>query len=249
MLRRTLISVLIGSWLVVAASAQVTSRSTPLTHDQTKERGVVVVVEEVVAYGTPQKPLYEVSYEYKAKGRKTVFIREGPGTVAAEGKFKYFATALNLTFLDAPDGTLLATVPLEITSVPAGRPSETLPGESEFPSAGRNTDWHGSSVEFKPHLNKILDSMGLGYAFCSTENQCIITPYKVINFPAQHGEKGHVAIKITYIEDNGGLHLRVYAKTQEKLSHGSWLDPDDEDVPKAADVFVSQLLKQLGSAR
>jgi hypothetical protein len=211
-----------------------------------KGEGINVEAKEVIPYNSPQNPLYKISYTYKFDGRSTVFIDGGPGTVSSEGQFTYLARTLTLTFLTSPNGTAIVSVPLQVTFVPAGEVSQIIPNESEFPSAGKEGDWPGTSMEFKIHVNKVLNSLDMSYGFCPAQDQCFITIYKSVDFAAQHGERGEVAVKIVYGDREGKAHFRILTKVQEKLSHGSWLDPRDQVVVEAAEGVVKRLLEQLG---
>jgi hypothetical protein len=215
-----------------------------------KGPGINVEAKQVIPYNSPQNPLYKISYTYKFDGRSTVFIDGGPGTVPSAGQFTYLTRTLMLKFLDSPDGTSILSLPLQVTFVPAGVPageaSEDAPKESEFPSVGKEGDWNGTSTDFKAHLNKVLTSLDVPYGFCSAQDQCVITAYKSVDFAALHREQGEVAVKIVYGDRSGKAHFRIYSKAQEKLSHGSWLEPE-QVVVEAADGFVKHLLEQLGS--
>jgi hypothetical protein len=220
----------------------------PLTIQPNLARGVGINVEakQVIPYNNPQNPLYKISYTYKFDGRSTVFIDGGPGTVSSEGQFTYLARTLTLKFLDSPDGTSIVTMPLQVTFVPAGEASEDTPNESAFPPAGKEGDWPGTSTKFKDHVDKVLNSLEMSYGFCSAQDQCVITAYKSVDFAAHHREQGEVAVKIVYEDRAGKAHFKIYAKAQEKLSHGSWLSPEPV-VVDAAQGFVQHLLAQLGS--
>jgi hypothetical protein len=210
-----------------------------------KGPGITVEAREVIPYNGPSNPLYKISYVYKFEGRNTVFIDGGPGVVPAEGQFSYLSRTLELKFFDSPNGALIVDLPLQVTLVPAGDATEDAPNEADFPAVGKEGDWSRSSPEFKVHIDKVLNSLDLSYRFCSTQDQCLITGYRVVDFPAQHGEKGKVAVKIAYADRGGKAHFRINAKVQEKLSRGSWLAPDDQAVVEAADKFVTLLLEQL----
>ena len=231
----------------VFVMAQANPSQVTIQPNLAKGLGVNVEVRQVIPYNSPQNPLYKISYTYKFDGRRTVFIDGGPGTVPAEGQFSYLTRTLALKFLDSPDGTSIVSLPLQVTFVPAGDASKVAPNEDEFPPVGKEGDWLGTSTEFKVHVDKVLNSLDISYGFCPAQDQCFITSYKSVDFAARHGERGEVAVKIVYGDREGKAHFRILTKVQEKLSHGSWLQPEDQVVVEAADGFVKHLLEQLGS--
>ena len=231
-------------WHPAIALCQMAGESVKVEPNKARGPGISIEVTRVVAQGTPQHPISEISFVYKVDNRKTIFI-VGPGTVPSEGQFTFLTQSTQLTIRESIDGETIAAVPIRTTFVIAGDTNETMPTATAFSSFGQNGHWKGVGFRFKSHLDQVLNSANIRYAYCSEQEQCVITVYKTVDFPALHGEKGKVAIKVTFDGLEDGAKFRVYMTVRKKLSHGSWLETDDAAVVTAATEFVKNLVRML----
>jgi hypothetical protein len=191
---------------------------------------------------------YLISFNYRFDGRATVFLPDGPGLVPSEGQFSYLTTSLQLTFLDSSEGKPLVVVPLQVTFVPTGSAEITVPNEDEFPRFALDGLWKGRSSDFVLHLDRTLSSLGIEHEYCRKSRQCIVTRYVSLDFSARHNEKGRVAIELTYAEEQGKTHFRIFHLTNEKLSHDDWSETQDridDYVERAAEKLIKNLALQL----
>ncbi len=231
-------------WHPAIALCQMAGESVKVEPNKVRGPGISIEVTRVIAQGTPQHPLSEISFVYKVDNRKTIFI-VGLGTVPSEGQFTFLTQATELTIRESADGEPIAVVPIKTTFVIAGDSSEIMPTAAAFSSFGQNGLWRGVGFRFWSHLDQVLNSANIRYGYCPERLQCVITVYKAVDFKALHGEKGKVAVKVTFDSVEDGAKFRVYMTAWKKLSHGSWLETDDAAVTSAATEFVKNLVRML----
>jgi hypothetical protein len=213
--------------------------------------GIMVNVVRVIQLGSTDAGNsypYLISFSYRFNGRASVFLSDGPGLAPSEGQFSYLVRSLQLTFFDSPGGRPLVAVPLQVTFIPAGNAVIIVPNEEEFPHVALDGLWKGRSTDFVLHLDRTLSTAGIEHEYCRNDRQCIVTRYISLDFQAEHNEKGRVAIELTYSEEQGGTHFRIFHITNERLSHDDWSEPQDridDYVELAAEKYIRNLALKL----
>jgi hypothetical protein len=206
---------------------------------------VTSAVKVLVARDTPA---LLVAYRYDFRGRQTVYIK-GLGVVPARGEFEYITQEPRVHVRTAPDGAVLADVPLKETVIVAAKPPlNAIPGEAEFPPGFRSDTWP-SAVPLRDRLNSALrkhfsylprDEDSLNYTVTT------FTPLQVDQMPA--GTTAQVALLISFPHDvaTGQYAFRVRSLVHEGRPLSDKTRPTSNPViQRAADAFVVQLIKDI----
>jgi hypothetical protein len=240
------------AFFALTAFGQVSQSRLDIRPNRASGDGIVVNVVRVIQLGDIKAGAsypYLISFSYRFDGRATVFLPEGPGTVPSEGQFSYLARSLQLTFLESPGGKPLVAVPLLVTFVPAGTTDAITPNEEAFPPVALDGLWKGRSSDFAARLDRILSSANIDHAYCRRSLGCVVTQYINLDFSAKHNEKGRVAIELTYTEEQGKTHFRLFHITIEKLSHDDWSIPQDQiaEIDDYVEYAAKEYIKKLAT--
>lgn len=206
-----------------------------------------LTLKSAVEMSTGSGTVCSVDYSYSFPGRTLVHIR-GVGTAPAEGRFQYLTLEREIVFLDGPDGTVLARLPIEEPVHFMGTESVTLPDPAAFSAAALEGIWK-SSESFQLHaldvLNRKFKSGRRVFEDSEKLNNYLTTFTSLEGLP--ENLRGEVAVMVLHRAPAGNepLNFRVRFASRERRSHTGWRTEVSEEVRKKAEDFVHALLKEL----
>jgi hypothetical protein len=194
-------------------------------------------------------PVRSIAFSYDFPDREHVAI-PGLGTVAGRGTFRYLTREDKLQFLESGTGRTLLVVPLENPEIVMGRYSVALPALTDFPSAFRSGRWE-HEVPFPAHASEVLNrQFPSGYMVLQVDGaNSLITTYRTLD-SVREPLYGRVAVMVQLsAEATRGAGFRVRLTGQERRSHTDWQEIGSQEVQKAAEQYISSLVRELeGSA-
>lgn len=217
----------------------------PLTPQSNNSVQVISAVKVMVAKTTPA---LRVAYRYEFHGKQTVYIR-GLGMVAARGEYEYLTRDASLQVRDAPDGAILADVPIKETVVVAAKaPLNYVPPQQEFPAAFRSEVW-SSAASLQDRVNAVLRKY---FSYMPSDDNKVnyvattFTPLQVDKLPA--GATAQLALLISFPHDAAAnrYSFRVHSLVEEgRLLSDDTRPTSNPNIQKSADRFVDQLINEI----
>jgi hypothetical protein len=194
----------------------------------------------------PPRSAYILSFDYEFPGRSQIYIR-GIGLVNAKGRLHYIHSGDTIEFLDAPDGKVLYTLPIEhsITMMGGGAPS--IPDEAEFPKESRHGHWRGQNNFAEDALNVLEKYFHSGYRAYEKDNSLFYLTTFAECPPMDDGTRTEVSVLISHPTkaDAHDVPFTVAFVARERRSHTEWRDTLSDSSRKRSETFVDDLLTAL----
>jgi hypothetical protein len=213
--------------------------------------GAVDIRSAVKVFVATETPALRVAYRYDFRDRQTVYIN-GLGVVPAHGEFEYLTREPSLQVRDAPNGALLAQVPLKETIIVASRPPlNRVPVEKDFPPNFRSVAWN-SSLPLQALLNVVLRKY---FSYMPRDDGKVsyvattFTPLQVDRLP--QGSTAQIALLFSFPHDAAAAEywFRVHSLVEEGRALSDETRPtSNQNIEEAGRKFVDQLINEIKEA-
>jgi len=206
--------------------------------------------------------VYLIEYQYEFHDLRTNVYINGLGKVPAKGSFAYLSRELELPFVDADTGKIIATVPLRPTdSIATGVnlggnltpghqfASVELPSVTQFPAAFRAYIWE-SQASLQAQANAVLAKRGFFYQPYDY-NGVTYFPTTAARFPVdklQDGAFAAVALLISFPYDRSTekYWFHIQSLVLEDRTHSQ--DPrltNNPFIKEAAGNYIDKLVAEM----
>jgi hypothetical protein len=193
--------------------------------------------------------LFQVSYDYDFRGRRTVYIKN-LGVMPASGQLSYLTTDPILDFKESADGVSLATVSVEETNISMAADSTELPREADF-SKGLVD---GPTMPLENIASAIVEVVQRHFPSGYRPNQVgdvlhYVTTYRTL--PIRNSNlRSQIAVDVSQpyltVGDRARLRVQVAIRDRPRLSD-TWRygDNRNQSTIEAGNALVAQIVEQL----